>query len=55
MGIIRIIDHQCPTQAIAVLGIVIAVIPIGPLKYQQYDLAGRYQLYVGTTQIPLDW
>jgi hypothetical protein len=32
LRIIRIVDHQGPTQAIAVLGLVMAVIPIGPLK-----------------------
>ena len=32
LRIIRIVDHQGPAQTIAVLILVMAVIPIGPLK-----------------------
>jgi hypothetical protein len=32
LRIIRIVNHQGPTHAIAVLGLVMAVIPIGPLE-----------------------
>jgi len=37
LGIPRVIDHQWPAQAIAVLGLVMTVIPIGPLKQRQRD------------------
>ena len=44
LRIIRIVDHQGPAQAIAVLSLVMAVIPKGPLIRQQDGLVRQREV-----------